>query len=879
MDRVLASEAVAKVVVIGQKSELLTSLEAGLIQRGCLVDVYAAYPPAQTSLDHANLLILNNPSQETLRALAEPLPATVVILAGGQLPELPAVLAGRDLHILNRAAAADLLLERLLALAPGPPVSLSKPEREQALLLEITKALSGYVDPDHLFERILNLAGKLGADFASILVIEGGDTLYFHSSRPGQDNLDGASSRRFAQQLLSSGLEGWVLQHGRPQLFGDVRQDARWGASPLVPAEERALAVLPIVMKRARARGVLVLSSLAPEAFTAEDLPGFRSAAAQIGLAIENTLLFKNESERSAQLSLINEVSRAATSILSLDLMLVTVVQAIQRNFGFHSVAIYRITPGGNALRLEAYTGADRRSYRAGIELSFEEGIVGWVARRGKTLVANDVRQEPRYVPDPDAQAVKAELAVPIRLGVKTVGVLDLQSTALEAFGPSLVEAMEILADQLAVAIENASLYEEINVRVQELTSLNEIGQALNSSLDLQETLTLITARSTQLLDVAATSVLLRDDLTQEVWFAAASGEGSEAVLGVRMKLGQGLAGWVAAAGQPVMVPDVREDDRFFPDVDKESGFTTQSILCVPLQTKGRTIGAIEVMNKRQGPFTDEDLRRLTALAAPAATAIENARLYEDLRQGMRRLEETQAQLIQSAKLAAVGELAAGIAHEINNPLTSIIGLARLLFEDTAPDDPRFEDLEAIDREAGRARLIVRGLLDFARASEPLRTPTDLNQLVEEAIVLVYTKSVRHRIALEKNFSSLPLIPLDSNQIKQVIVNLLNNAIQAMPERGKLTLDTELRSEAAGDHQRAVVLRVKDTGVGILPEVIDKIFDPFFTTKQVGHGTGLGLSVSYGIVDRHGGRIEVTSSPGQGTAFTVILPVVSNTGD
>jgi signal transduction histidine kinase len=882
LDAVRPLTAVAHIAIVGRKSTGLNALQANLAQRGCYVEVFPSFEKAAGRLHQSDLLILSRPNQRTLQALTEPLPGPVVILSGKGLDQLPAVLVGREVYLTCSSASVEQLGERVAAMLPRNSASPLLPvpsAPDQILLLEITKALGGYTDADNLYKRILSLAPELGADFASILVVADEDTLYFRSSIPGQEELKGPPGRPFAQRLMSSGLEGWVLRGEEAVVVDDVRVDERWYRAPYSLAQVRAVVVLPLVMKRARSKGVLVLARAEPGSFSDEDLPRFRSVAAQIALAVENTLLFQRESERSAQLALINQVSRVATSILSLDMMLVTVVQAIQRNFGFHSVALYQITPASDRLRLEAYTGADRRSHRVGIELGMDTGIVGWVASHGQTLLANDVSQEPRYVPATEADGIKSQLAVPIRLGVKTVGVLDLQSTELEAFGRSIVGAMETLADQLAVAVENASLYDEINVRVQELSSLNEIGQALNSSLDLQEILTFITARSTQLLDVAATSVVLRDNEAQEVRFAAASGEGSEAVVGVRMKLGQGLAGWVAETGKPVIVPDVRTDQRFFPDVDADSGFTTRSILCVPLQTKGRTIGAIEVINKRHGPFLEEDLRRLTALAAPAATAIENARLYEDLRNGIRRLEETQTQLIQSAKMAAVGELAAGVAHEINNPLTSVIGLARLLLEDTAPDDPRYEDLEAISQEAGRTRLIVRGLLDFARASDPCRTPTNLNQLVDEAILLVYTKSVSHKIVLEKSLSDLPTIPLDTNQVKQVIVNLLNNAIQAMSDGGTLRLATSLGVATDDASQRQVVLTVKDSGIGIEPAIMAKIFDPFFTTKEVGQGTGLGLSVSYGIVDRHGGRIEVASEPGHGAEFRVVLPVLPETED
>jgi signal transduction histidine kinase len=296
-------------------------------------------------------------------------------------------------------------------------------------------------------------------------------------------------------------------------------------------------------------------------------------------------------------------------------------------------------------------------------------------------------------------------------------------------------------------------------------------------------------------------------------------------------------------------------------------------------------------MNKKRGTFNSDDLSLLQALAVPAATAIENAQLYEEQTRTIQRLAETQNQLVQSAKLAAVGELAAGVAHEINNPLTTITGLTSLLLDTPLPDifsEEILEDLQMINKEARRARDIVRSLLDFARAGLPQRQPTDFNQLIEEAIFLVYTKSVSQKITLEKSLTPLPQMLLDINQMKQVIVNLLNNAVQAMlayPEQlAVLTISTQLKplhtanlaQEQNGKASQAVVCKITDTGQGIKLEHLDKIFDPFFTTKEVGQGTGLGLSISYGIIEKHGGSITVESTYGQGSTFTLVLPVITS---
>ena len=214
--------------------------------------------------------------------------------------------------------------------------------------------------------------------------------------------------------------------------------------------------------------------------------------------------------------------------------------------------------------------------------------------KRSRTALANDLSNFSGYVPpghrfqaEELRRKARAELSVPIRLGSKVVGVLDLQSDETDAFSPPDVAAMEILADQLSIAIENARLYDEIRQRVDELTALNKISQAITSSLDLRETLTIITDHTNRLLGVEATSVVLYREASGDLWFAAASGEGSDFVRGKRLTMGHGLAGWVAQHGQPVLVPDVTKDRRFFGKFDRQSGFATRSILCVPLQSQG----------------------------------------------------------------------------------------------------------------------------------------------------------------------------------------------------------------------------------------------------------------------------------------------------
>ncbi len=239
----------------------------------------------------------------------------------------------------------------------------------------------------------------------------------------------------------------------------------------------------------------------------------------------------------------------------------------------------------------------------------------------------------------------------------------------------------------------------------------------------------------------------------------------------------------------------------------------------------------------------------------------------QELTRAYEELDQAQQQVVQSKKLAAIGELAAGVAHEINNPVGVILGFSQLLQRRVPPDDFFAEPLATIERESLRCKQIVQNLLDFARMGKPRMLQMDLHQILEATCQLLEYQLSKGNIQLIKNYAAnLPTIVVDPQQIQQVFVNLMLNAYQAMPHGGSLEIRTW-----AQDNQVAVAF--SDKGLGIPQEHLDRIFDPFFTTKEPGEGTGLGLSVSYGIVQRHNGHIEVESQVGQGSTFTVHLPV------
>jgi two-component system, NtrC family, sensor kinase len=253
--------------------------------------------------------------------------------------------------------------------------------------------------------------------------------------------------------------------------------------------------------------------------------------------------------------------------------------------------------------------------------------------------------------------------------------------------------------------------------------------------------------------------------------------------------------------------------------------------------------------------------------APPEVQDVVNAfnRMQETIRE-RRRLN--QEKLMHSDRLAVLGQLAAGVAHEINNPLGSILLFTRLTLQQTAGDGQVRDNLERIELETRRCHAIVQSLLDFARQREPKVEPVDVNELADAAISFFENQNLLKNIQIVRNYSgNLQRIQADQQQLQQVLINIIVNASDAMNGKGVLTIGT---SDSEADE--SVRISITDTGCGIPPENLDRIFDPFFTTKDVGRGTGLGLSVSYGIVQAHKGDIAVSSTPGAGSRFTITLP-------
>jgi len=416
--------------------------------------------------------------------------------------------------------------------------------------------------------------------------------------------------------------------------------------------------------------------------------------------------------------------------------------------------------------------------------------------------------------------------------------------------------------------------------RSRELTFLREAGRSLSASLDPQKVLAGTLARVNEVLDVEAASLALLDPETGWITIELAIGGGNEAVQGLRLELGQGIVGQVIEEGRPELVPDVSADPRWYKGVDQVSGWQTRSILCVPLRVKGQVIGALEALNKRDGPFTEEDLRLLSSLADLAAQSIENARLHDQIQQHMERLQYAYDELQRLDELKST--FIRNVSHELRTPLALIEGYVELILEEQmGPLRP--EQRQGLTTVMDKTTLLTSMVNDFISLQtigamyfdlEILRPET----IVQEAVERIRPKAEKARIELEMclpETGPLPSVRGDARRLGQVFHHLLDNAVKFSPNGGRVCV-------TLGQEGDMVLVSVQDEGIGVQTGELERIFDRFYqvdgsSTRRYG-GTGTGLALAKEVVEAHGGAVFAESEPGKGSRFSVFLPALDEQG-
>ena len=343
-------------------------------------------------------------------------------------------------------------------------------------------------------------------------------------------------------------------------------------------------------------------------------------------------------------------------------------------------------------------------------------------------------------------------------------------------------------------------------------------------------------------------------------------------MIGTRVPAGVGIVGWVMREGQAALVEDTMHDKRFWEEPDSVTGYSTRSVVAVPIEFRGTCLGVAEAINRRSGSFTRRDQDMLVTLASSAAIAIENARLYQVEREQFQRLQESQARLIHAEKMSALGRLVASLTHEINNPLQAVqsgLYVMQAGLQDQLSRDELIDDVQIIESEVKRIANLMQRLREFSRPVRLDAQPTELHVLLDKLLELVGKQCQIQNIVVNKHWDkSLPKLQVNADQLTQVFMNLIINALDVMLTGGILTVSTRLDRVSGTPIAQ---IDVTDTGSGIEAAVLPHIFEPFFTTKP--NGVGLGLAISYEIIQSSGGEVVAVSQPGAGTTFSVRLPL------
>lgn len=738
-----------------------------------------------------------------------------------------------------------------------------KPEIAQSLRQSGISSFS-----PNILEKALTLVVDAADHASGWLAIRSGDTMDIKACT--------RDLPRVAQPLLVD-LNPVLLElveSGSPKLITSGTKE--WGSIPRHGYKETAVfwAGLPMVIGK---RVIGLIGLWCERELKENQWARICQVVEEITPAIEGSLAFADLSNHLHRLALLNDFSIMISTVNKEELIVQRLFALLKRAFETDQIILLVNSQDGS--HLQQYILSDDAIKNKWIIT--ESAAEDRISIPSNAIRIGNILENQEYFPYyPNSSSA---MLMPLKYHTQVIGGLILESNKSDAFTTHDEHLIAVIASQLAGFLENTRLKQDAEARARNLSLIHDLIQQVirYSDVDqLAQAAAEIMARNFGY-DLAAIA-LLDDRSTLRV--AGIGGKESGNVGKKLMELEDGYnrgdAGRVASSGQSLLINNVS------PGVTSVSSINsnTHSVMCVAMKSGAVTLGVIEVKNLKNDSFGSSDLLVLESLAGFLASVISNVSQYQKLMTTVNQLQTArhelqerinsqrmaESKLVQAAKLAAVGEMAAGIAHELNNPLTTISGFTELVLENLSDSESARSDLEFVLREAQRARNVVRRLLDFARQSESVRSRCNLNEIIIDVMTMVNHLFHMNGIQIETAFrEDIPWIMLDRNQFKQVIVNLLNNALHAMPTGGILILSTEAVKR---DERNGVLFSVQDNGIGIPPDHLEHVFDPFFTTRSQEGGTGLGLSVSYGIVVDHGGEIWAESQVGTGSTFRLWLP-------
>jgi len=714
------------------------------------------------------------------------------------------------------------------------------------------------------------------------------------------------------------GISGKAARKRAPVFFPDVKTNPPTLAVPRELRDFTSILSVPI-MDDVYLYGVMNFSTLAPASYTEEDLTFLRSVATEVSGTIRNSRLYHDARKRVSELITLNEIGRAISSTFEVKDTLGYVAKTTSRLLSADGCTVRLSGERRGVPKVAVDEGYGRPGFRRELR-AIGKQLAVQIHREKRPLLINGPEDSPLHA-SLAGHGVASYLGLPIVSQGRSLGTISYYSASPRVrFDMEGVHLMQTVCSQLANMIENASilrktqrLAEENQVKVQRISTLYDVARALMSTVKMERLLPIMLYAlvSPGGLNFSRAILFLLSEEEKGLAARMAMGPRDREEAGRIGRLPRGLLGDGApgAAGEEIrsllwsdvgtlriplsdtrclVASAVREKRPIRTetgcgaagparDAAPPGGFCgshPDSFAAVPLVVKGEARGAIYVDNLFQGrAITDEDIQVLTMFASNACLAMENASLYESLEGALATVRSTQDRLVQSEKLMALGEMAAKIAHEIKNPLTAIGGFARRIASPRGGGGahPVERYAQVILKEVQRLERIINETLYFSREVVPAFRIVNLNGEIRDVLSMFREELEEARITAVVDLSpDIPVISVDPDQLRQVLWNLVSNAIQAMEGSGTLTVVTR---PAAPPEGIGVVLQVSDTGGGIPHDVVHNIFNPFFTTKA--KGTGLGLPIVHAIVEKHGGTIHLDNREGKGVTFSIFLPLFS----
>jgi GAF domain-containing protein len=695
-------------------------------------------------------------------------------------------------------------------------------QRRIEALAEVNLSLSRQLDLRRLLQQITTALAQLtGARTVVLWEADHGTQVLTRRAHAADESVSSVDLPRAL--TFGQGGAGWIARNHQPLFVEDVAGDPRLIAVDWALRYDLvAFAGVP-VLAGDDLLGVLTLNLARGSLPQGDDRALLSFFAAQAAVAIRNAQLFAEADARRRTAETLSDLGRTLAQALDSGVVAERIADNVRSLLGVQTFALFRLEAESGDLVPLVISGDAGRGFDHRGRLPAGTGVAGLAVRHRRAVATQNLLTDPRVEFSPEARArmesvpLRAVLAVPLLVRQAVIGALAVSDREGRVFDEREIRLAEAFADQAALALDNARLYEETAQRLRHLDSLREVVEQILVPVSLEERLNVISRKTAELFGADRVIIALRDDERDELVVRAGYSLAPHE-MGRRVVRG-GALGLAAARRTGVLVNGYASWPHRDPYiVEAYADRPAEAVIGVPLLIRDQVIGGISVGLHAAGKrFGQADLDRLGSLAVPAALAIEHSRLYDELAARLRELQDTQAQLLQAGKLSAVGQLVSGVAHELNNPLSVVIGYGQLLTSRELPAEVR-RPIELIVSQGDRMARIVQSLLLFSRQRTPERGAVNVEQAIEQTLGLRATQLMLSGIRLETAYGDrLPAVEGDTHQLQQVFLNLLLNAEQAILGSGvgehrvgdTIRVSTAARADGAGSW---VAIRVEDNG-------------------------------------------------------------------